>query len=457
MSTRLPSSRHDSSRSSPPCGRPPLHSGRTPVGPGPRAGTARTRIYVFAALLGALPAVAQPLPRARPEEVGVSSERLERLTATLHRYVDEGRLAGGVALVARRGKLIYLEAFGQRDREAGSPMRPDTIFRIASQTKAIVSVGAMVLEEEGRLLLTDPVGRYLPEFRDTTVAVPRAGGGYDVVKANRPITIRELLTHTSGVGYGNGTAADRWKAAGLQGWYFADRQEPIGATVSRMAALPFEAQPGERWVYGYSIDILGALLERVSGQPLDAFLESRVLGPLGMKHTAFYLPEATKDRLAVVYSATGRGPLLRAPDPGGMEGQGAYVTGPRRSFSGGAGLLSTAGDYARFLQMLLDDGVLEGRRVLSRKSVRLMTVNHVGDLYGRGEGFGLGFALREDPADRGTPGSVGEFGWGGAYHTTYWVDPAERLVVVYLTQLIPAMDIDDHGKLRALVYQALLD
>ena len=413
-------------------------------------------------LVALFPAAAQPLPRVRPEEAGVSSERLTRLSRELRRYVDDGRLAGGVLLVARRGKVVTLDAFGLRDREAASPMTEDAIFRIASQTKAIVSAGALVLQEEGRLLIGDPVGKYLPEFRETTVAAAKAEGGYEVVKAKRPVTIRDLLTHTSGLGYGGGVAADRWKAAGIQGWYFAGRDESIGATVSRMASLPFDAQPGEKWVYGYSTDVLGALLEKVSGQDLETFLRSRLLDPLGMKDTSFYLPGEKAGRLAVVYSLLD-GRLVRAAEGGGMEAQGEYVKGPRKSLSGGAGLLSTAADYARFLQMLLNGGELDGPRILSRNSVRLMTANHVGELLSRtgeamrGEGFGLGVAVREAFGDRGTPGSVGEYGWGGAYHSSYWVDPAEQLVVVYLSQLIPAGDLDDHSKLRALVYQALTD
>ncbi len=413
---------------------------------------------LFSLLSTAPAAVAQALSRARPETVGLSSERLKRLSAALHGYATEERLPGGVALVARRGKAVYVEAFGQRDREAASPMREDTIFRIASQTKALVSVGIMVLQEDGRLLISDPVGKYLPEFRETTVATPKPGGGYEVVKAKRPITIRDLLTHTAGVGYGDGIARDRWDAAGIKGWYFADRDEPVGATIARMAALPFDAQPGERWVYGYATDILGALIERVSGQTLDEFLRARILQPLGMTDTHFYLPESKRERLAVVYSARESGGLERAPDPGGMVGQGAYVQGPRKSFSGGAGLLSTADNYARFLQMLLNGGELEGKRILSRKSVELMTVNHLaGKAFREGQGFGLGFSVLENVGARGLPGSVGEFGWGGAYHSVYWVDPKEQLVVVYFTQLIPARGLDDHDKLRALVYQAITD
>ncbi len=413
---------------------------------------------VMLVLATAIPSVAQELPRARPEQVGMSSTRLQRLTDTLQGYVDKNQLPGAVLLVTRRGQVAYLEAFGQRDRESASPMRPDALFRIASQTKAIVSVGAMILLEEGSLLLTDPVGKHLPEFLHTSVAVPTDAGGYEVVEAKRPITVRDLLTHTSGVSYGGGPASDRWAEAGLQGWYFADRDEPIGASVARIAALPFDAQPGDRFVYGYSTDILGALVERVSGQPLDEFLRARVLDPLGMVDTHFYPPEANRDRVATVYSATAAGTVERAPTPGHMVGQGAYLEGPRRSFSAGAGLLSTARDYGRFLQMLLNGGVLNGHRVLSRKTVELMTTDHLDGLTFRpGQGFGLGFSVVEDLGARGLPGSVGEFGWGGAYHSTYWVDPAEELVVVYLTQLIPARGLDDHGKLRALIYQAIVD
>jgi CubicO group peptidase (beta-lactamase class C family) len=315
----------------------------------------------------------------------------------------------------------------------------------------------MRLQEEGRLLISDPVGKYIPEFQKTRVAVPREGG-YEVVDAKRPITIRDLLTHTAGIGYGSGPAKDVWEKAGIQGWYFADRDEPVGATVTRMAALPFDAQPGERWVYGYATDILGVVVERAAGATLEEVLRSRILEPLKMRDTHFYLPPAKAERLAAVYSARSEGGLERAPTPGAMVGQGAYLEGPRKSFSGGAGLVSTATDYARFLQMLLNGGELDGVRVLSRKSVDLMTVDHLGAKEFRdGQGFGLGFSVVEDLGLRGLPGSVGEFGWGGAYHSTYWVDPQEQLVVVYFTQLIPANNLDDQVKLRALIYQAIVD
>ena len=429
----------------------------------PRAARSLLAIGGLLALLAGSCA-APPPETASP---GLDPERLARLDAALQAYVDAGTLPGAVALVASRGETAYLKAFGHRDREAGDPLETDDIFRIASQSKAVVSVAIMMLQEEGRLLISDPVGRHLPEYLETTVARANDDGTYDVVAARQPMTIRHLLTHTAGITYGGGTAAREWVEADITGWYFAHRDEPIRETVRRMASLPFEAHPGEYWVYGYATDILGAVVEVASGTALDEFLRTRIFEPLGMTDTHFYLPPEKRDRLTIVYSA-GEDGLARAPDPGGMVGQGAYVDGPRMSFSGGAGLLSTAPDYARFLQMLLNGGKLGDARILSPKSVELMTVDHLGGLlvrdlndasavFGaeRGVGFGLGFRVVEDVGAHGVPGSEGIYGWGGAYHSSYWVDPEEELVVVYLAQLIPAGNLDDHAKFRALVYQAI--
>ena len=422
------------------------------------------RSLAAAAVLGLLaaPGIARPeaedLPTAKAEDVGMSSERLARLSAALDGYAERDELAGGVVLVARRGRVVLHHAFGDRDREPADPMETGDIFRIASQSKALVSVATMMLQEEGALLISHPVGRYLPAFLETEVAEDRPGGGYAVVPARRPVTLRDLLTHTAGVGYGMGPTAHLWEDAGIQGWYFADREEPVRDTIDRLASLPFDAHPGERYVYGYSTDILGAVLEVASGMPLDELLGTRLLEPLGMADTHFYLPPEKKDRLTVVYSADEDG-ISEAPDPGAMVGQGQYLEGPRQSFSGGAGLLSTASDYARFLQMMLNGGELDGHRFLSRKTVELMTQNHVGALYDwqKGAGFGLGFRVVLDVGAGGRHGTAGEFGWGGAYHSTYWVDPAEELVVVYLTQLIPAGGLDDQETLRSLVYSAIVD
>ena len=420
---------------------------------------------VFALLLVPQTLVAQGLVRVPPEEVGMSSERLDRLSLALESYVDQGRLAGAVTIVVRQGKIAYREGIGHRDVEAQAPMPSDGIFRIASQSKALASVGVMILQEEGKLLITDPVGKYLPAFAETMVGEPNGEGGYDVVPARRPITIRDLLTHTAGISYGmgllanRGAAADAWEEAGITGWYFADRDEPVGDTMARLAELPMDAHPGERWIYGYNTDILGAMIEKISGQTLGAFLKQRLFDPLGMTDTHFFLPENKLGRLATVYSSVDGGSSFeRAPDPGHMVGQGHYVNGPRKAFSAGAGVLSTATDYATFLQMMLNGGELNGTRILSRKTVESMISDHLGDIPFRGgQGFGLGFSITHDPAASGLPGSVGEFAWAGAYHSVYWADPKEDMVVVYLTQIIPAINLDDQQKVRSLVYQAIVD
>ncbi len=418
----------------------------------------RTSFVCLLLLSFAFSLVAQDLPKAKPEDVGMSSERLARLSQTLDGYARNERLAGGVAMVLRRGKVAYVHSFGNRDREAKSAMKPDSIFRIASQSKALTSVGIMMLQEEGKLTIGDPVSKFIPEFANSTVAVPKEGGGYDVVKAKRQITIRDLLTHTSGASYGGGPARDKWQEAKVNSFYFSDKDEPIGETIKRMAALPMDAHPGERYIYGYSTDILGAVIEKASGMAFDAFLQERILGPLGMKDTSFYLPMNKLERLAVVYSAKD-GKIERAPTEGTIQSQGHYVNGPRKSFSGGAGLLSTPSDYARFLQMMLNGGQLDGKRILSRKSVELMTTDHMRNInFGRdGQGFGLGFSVVKDVGAYGAPTSVGEYGWGGAYHSNYWVDPKEQLVVVYMTQLLPAGNIDDYAKLRSLIYSSIVD
>lgn len=425
-----------------------------------RISLCRSPLYFILCAVLTLPVslAAQEWQLANPEEVGISSDRLSRLRQGMAEYANSGQLAGGVTLVARKGKIVFLEPFGFRDKEAADLMQHDSIFRIASHTKAVVSVAVMMLQESGQLHINEPVAKYLPEFTTTTVAERDDNDGYTVVPARRQITIRDLLTHTSGVSYGNGVAADQWQAAGIQGWYTAHLDEPIRETVRRMAELPFDAHPGERWVYGYNTDILGALVEVVSGVTLDEFLHREIFAPLKMVDTHFYLPSDKKNRLAVVYAADSSG-LARAPDGSQMESQGQYADGPRRSLSGGAGLLSTAGDYGRFLQMLLNGGELDGTRLLSPKTIELMTANHVGTLahFYAGNGFGLGFSLRQELGSQGTPGSAGEFGWLGAYHSIYWVDPQEELVVVYLSQLIPAGQIDDHIRLRNLIYQAIIE
>jgi len=417
-------------------------------------------LFLFALLLVAPVLGAEALtPATTPESVGLSGERLQRLRTVMQEYADRGRVAGVVTYVARNGRVAHLEAAGMADIEAGREMRTDTVFRIASQTKALTSVAAMMLVEEGRIGLADPIARFLPAFEKTTVAVPGDDSSVKVVPAARAITIHDLLTHTAGISYGEGPARDRWKAAGIQGWYFADRDEPVSAVVERMASLPMDAQPGERFVYGYNSDILGVVVEKVSGMTLAEFFEKRITGPLGLEDTMFYLPPAQKDRLAAVYAAKDGG-IVRATDP--RLGQGHYVEGPRVGFSGGAGLLSTARDYGRFLQALLDGGEIDGVRLLSPKTIELMTVNHVGPRLAEawddrhGMGFGLGFDMVVDLGEYARHGSLGAWGWGGAYHTTYWVDPKEDLVALLMIQLLPAGDSDIQRTFRALVYQSIV-
>jgi CubicO group peptidase (beta-lactamase class C family) len=395
-----------------------------------------------------------------PLRHGFSAERLARIDSMLQRAVDRGEIAGAVALVLRDGQPVYERAVGWADREAGRRMRTDEVFRIASQTKALTSVGIMTLVEEGKLALNDPVSRYIPAFERTTVAT-RSDTGRVTMPARRRITIRDLLTHTAGISYGTDSlVAPLYAARGLGpqagwGWYTADKDEPVCTTMERLATLPFVAQPGERFVYGYNTDVLGCVIERVSGLPLDAFLQARITGPLRMTDTHFFLPPEQRGRLAAVYASNGDSRVVRAPD--GPRGQGDYVDGPRRNFSGGAGLVSTARDYARFLQMLLDGGTLDGARILAPKTVALMTSSQAGTLYSQnGEGFGLGFSIVERPGANARVESVGTYGWGGAYGSTYEVDPQERLVLVFMIQQLPNTS-GVPARFPMLVYQALTE
>ena len=413
-------------------------------------------VCVLAAPLGA-----QGPPAGAPAAAGLASDRLARLDAAFRDAVADGKIAGAVVFVARGGRTADLEAVGWLDAEKKIPMLKDAIFRIASMSKAVTTVAALMLVEEGRLTLDAPVSRYVPAFAKTTVLVPARkdappGTPPRIEAAKRPITLRDLMTHTAGISYGSGALEERYKAAGAWWWYLADKDETLESFVDRLATLPFEAQPGERFVYGFSTDVLGRVVEVVSGQSLDAFLESRIFRPLRMPDTSFFLPPGKRARLATVYGLSESGKLERAPEKG-HAGQGDYVDGPRRCFSGGAGLLSTAADYGRFLQMLLNGGVLDGVRLLSPKTVALATSNHVGALYDDGRlGFGLGFEVTERLGPAGRLDTPGAFGWGSAYYPRYFVDPQEKIVALFLTQLIPARDYDLHKRFRTLVYQSIV-
>jgi CubicO group peptidase (beta-lactamase class C family) len=389
----------------------------------------------------------------------VSAERLKRVDQILQKYVDDGQVAGVVALVLQDGKPVYEHAAGWSDKEAGRKMTADTIFRIASQTKAITTTAVLALMEEGKIGITEPVSHFIPTFAKTTVAV-KSDTGINQVPAKRPITIQDLLTHTAGISYGTEPqVASLYEAKGLgpaagNGWYTADKSEPICETMERLGTLPFVAQPGEAFVYGYNTDILGCVVEKASGMPLDEFVRTRITGPLHMTDTRFFLPEEQRGRLAAVYASSGDGKMVRAPE--GSKGQGHYVAGPRKSFAGGAGLLSTAHDYARFLEMIRNGGTLDGVRILSPRTVELMTTNQSGTLHSAtGLGFGFGFETVDRYGAKGMAG-VGAFGWGGAYGTTYEVDRIGHLVNVLMIQLIPNRT-DIQQKFSNGVYQALMN
>ena len=414
----------------------------------------RTAVIASALLLAIAPAA------LLAQHPAFSSERLARIDSFMQSYVDGGRIGGAVGLVLRDGKVVYEHSVGWADREAGRRMTPDAIFRIASQTKAITSVAILQLVEQGRIAITDPVSRFMPVYGMTTVAVG-SDTGRAIVPATRPITIRDLLTHTSGISYGTSPiVAPLYEAKGLGraagwGWYTADKNEPVCETMDRLASLPFVSQPGAAWVYGYSIDILGCVVERASGQPLDEYVRTHITGPLGMHDTYFFLPPAKRGRLAAVYRTDASGRAERAPN--GPRGQGDYVDGPRKNFSGGAGMLSTAADYARFLEAIRRGGAIDGVRILSPHAVQLMHTNMVGTLHSaNGElGFGLGFETVEQYGAKGMV-SAGSFGWGGAYASMYEVDPSERLVIVFMIQQLP-IGADIATLFPTLVYQALVE
>jgi CubicO group peptidase (beta-lactamase class C family) len=391
-----------------------------------------------------------PLPLAAPEDIGLSSLRLARLGAVMRGEIERGRVPGAVALVARRGRLGFFESFGQRDAAGGAPMAKDAIFRIYSMTKPITSVAAMMLWEEGRFLLSDPVAKYLPDLADLQVAVAR-GGEIERVPVERAITIQDLLRHTSGLTYefrGTGPVHKMYQSARV-----SSRAQSNADQVATLGRIPLLHQPGTRWEYGRSTDVVGRLVEVLSGQPLSVFFEQHILAPLGMVDTAFHVPQRHHSRLAEGFA--------RDPDSGAAV-QLLDVRSAPNFESGGGGLVSTASDYARFLQMLLDGGALHGRRLLSRKTIELMTADHLGTMTGApdlllpGHGFGLGFAVRLHAGIAPVPGSVGQYFWGGLAGTTFWVDPAERMFALLLIQA-PGQRDYYRTLFRDLVYSAFDD
>jgi CubicO group peptidase (beta-lactamase class C family) len=368
------------------------------------------------------------LPTALPEDIGLSSARLDRLTHLMEDEVARGRVPGGVALIARRGRIGYFECYGYCDPVKRTPMGKDAIFRIYSMTKPIVTVAAMMLFEEGRILLSDPVSKYLPEFGNLQVAVTR-DDQVDLVPATRPVTIQDLLRHTSGLTYefrGNGPVHKMYTAAKV-----FSRDRTAAEHVAVLSQLPLLYQPGTHWEYGRSTDVVGRLIEVLSGATLSTYLDEQILRPLGMVDTAFHAPQEHHARLAEAFAQDPQsGAAVRLMD----------ARSPPPFESGGAGLVSTAADYARFLQMMQNGGALDDVRLLSRKTIEFMTADHLGsiaspsDLLPSGYGFGLGFAVRLHAGIAQVPGSVGHYYWGGVAGTTFWVDPAEQLFAILLIQ-----------------------
>lgn len=410
-------------------------------------------LLLFGMIGSLLPVLAAPATAGTAAARGFDPGRLQRLDAVIQDHVDRRQIAGAVMFIGRDGQTAHLRAFGKQDIEGNKPMAVDAIFRIASMSKAVTTVAVMMLYEEGKFMLHDRIDRFIPGFAKPVVAVPAPGDAppgtkYVTEKARRPIQIRDLLTHTAGLTYGDGLAVARYKEAKVHGWYFADKDETLEAVIDRLAQLPLHAHPGETYQYGFSTDVLGRLVEVASGQPLDRFFAKRIFGPLRMVDSCFFLPPEKEGRLAKVYGLE-KGELV-------LGEQGDYLRGPRKCFSGGAGVLSTTRDYARLLQMLLNQGELDGVRLLSRKSVELMQANHTGDKYRRDTAaFGLGFWVNTDLGYFGELGSEGAYGWGSAYFPQYLVDPKERIVALFMTQHRPSGGLDLNQKWKVLMYQAL--
>jgi len=409
----------------------------------------------LAACAASLVVLVSGLCAADPAAHGFDVGRLKRLDNVIEAEIQGGKLAGAVMIVKRDGEDVVLKGYGHQDVEAGVPMKTDTIFRIASMSKCVTTVAALMLYEEGRFMLSDPVSKFIPEYAHSVVAVPPPPGSpadvkYVTMPAKRAITIHDLMTHTAGLTYGDMLAIDDYKKAKLYGWYLLDHDETIGEAMKRLASLPLAAQPGEAWNYGYGTDLLGYLVEVISGQPLDKFIEERITKPLKMVDTSFYLPPEKASRLAVVYGYE-NGKLVREEDSTKTD----FIQGPRKFFSGGAGLLSTASDYGRLLQMLLNDGELDGVRLLSPRTVALMHLNHTGDLFtGEGRAFGLGFWVNEKPGAYGELVGPGAYGWGSAYFPQYFVDPKEKLVGLLMCQLKPGGG-NLNQRFKVTIYQAL--
>jgi CubicO group peptidase (beta-lactamase class C family) len=381
------------------------------------------RSFVLAASFALLGACATPAPQSQ-QSGGVSAARFALLEKTISADIERGRIPGVIMLVQRDGKVVYSKALGKQDPASGAAMRDDSIFRIYSMTKPIVTVGAMMLVEEGRLMLSDPVAKWVPDLKDLRVGVEK-DGKLETMAATRQPTIQDLMRHTSGFTYsefGRSLVKDAYKAAGLHSVVV-----PMAEYAKRLGTVPLQVQPGTVFEYGRSTDVLGLVIERVSGQALDAFLQTRILGPLGMRDTSFVVESSKHSRIVE--------PFPKDPDSGAS----VELFDPRQTpqgLFGGQGLYSTTNDYLRFAQMLINGGELGGTRLLSRKTVEYMTSDHLGTMRGpaAGYGFGLGFAVRQADGVSPTHGSAGDYNWGGFGGTYFWIDPKERLIGLWMMQ-----------------------
>ena len=401
---------------------------------------------------------------ARPEDAGLCSKRLERVSAWMRGYVDSGKLPCAMTVVARHGETVFLDSCGLRNLEAGLPVAEDTIFRFYSMTKPVTAVAVMMLYEQGLFQLDDPVSAFIPELGDLEVYVSGEADAMVTEPAETGITIRQLLTHTSGLTYGfldPSAVGEHYRAQALD---FGPNRRTLSEAVSALSGAPLTHQPGARWTYSVSFDVLGRLVEVISGQGLDRYFEDNILSVLGMTDTGFHVPEGKYDRFASLYEP--------GPEAGivlnDAAGESSYLKPPRLC-SGGGGLVSTAGDYLRFTEMLRHKGAFDGGRLLGRKTVELMTANHLpGDMAAMGQprfgestfegiGFGFGVSVMLDPARAQILGTPGEYAWGGAASTAFWTDPAEDMTVIFLTQLMPSDAYPLRRELRVLTYQALVD
>jgi CubicO group peptidase (beta-lactamase class C family) len=405
------------------------------------------------------------LIEAAPEEVGMSSAGLRNVTGLVQRYIDDLKFPGAISLVARHGKVVHFETYGNMDAERQKPMRSDTIFSIYSMTKPIASVGLMMLYEQGRFQLEDPASKFIPELKGLKVLASGSVDNYEVRDPAREMTVRDLLMHTSGL-VARDTASpvgELYRRAGFAG---ADSAGSLADMVGKLSRIPLQVDPGSRWIYGISTDLVGYLCEVISGLPFDRYLDERILSPLGMLDTGFTVPVPNVDRFAANYAPQSGSPHYRLVDDPAT----SSYTRPRTYFSGSGGLVSTAADYLRFCRMLANRGELDGVRIIGPRTLQLMTLNHLpggvdlatmaqnaGETQREGQGFGLGFAVLLDQAVAQIIGTPGEFFWGGAASTAFFVNPKEDLIMIFLTQLRPSSTYPIRRELRSTIYSAIVD